>query len=866
MAQTAVLAPPRRTEIEQATTLAGQPRWRTALVDVSCLIAPLALLALITLRVVAGGTLDYLTNHANPAFGHGDLYRYVNMALPNAATFWSHESPFLYRILVPLIVHGLILAGVPFRVSFFTITILSLALSAVLLFYLVRGAGLSRLEATFGALAFVTLQWAVAYNIHDYFLVDAATQCFIIGILLAVQRDKFPLAIALATIGVICNERVYLAIAVGVIQLLMPHVRPLSRTLGELLRLRVAGVVRQIPPRTWLTLLPLVGLPLIATSVIHFIQHPIDPPSIIGTWQAYIPMHFKHVGKLRGLETLLLVATFYTFGALFVTALGAFALRSWPRGRFSIWALVATLLIIAYSYTVSGDNQRLSVVGWPFVILYAAIALRTIAERLKVPVAVLWALVLASQFIFEPSLESTGVKLLSGTLRTMDLTYAINEMLLVSALVGVLILLSLLRQMAPTSALALAGAGGLTSVSQDALTTDGVAAERATGKVLVTRPVPVNTLPGDIDSAFWLGMRGGMVALADRCVWLARLRLRDLVAEPLLMLSARSLDIAPQTVSLDGLADPRLIEAVQRWQPASNELPALWHAYQTAIADYRDLRERLGVARSPLPDVEREAAAALEIGLRQMSEDFSTVITWKSVSIVLPAYNEELVIAQTTGDCLRAVRRFCPNAEVIVVDDGSRDRTGAIADELAARDARVVVVHNQPNKGYGGALLAGFAAARGDLLFFMDSDGQFNIDQIATLLTICAQKPGTVALGYRAHRRDPLVRRLNAWGWKQLVGLTLDLHGIRDIDCAFKMFPARLFRACDVRAQGAMVNTELLVKLQRMQVPIEQTPVEHFARTHGTATGANLKVIVKAFQELMRLRLRLHEWEPPPVY
>src|SRR6185312_13852253 len=102
------------------------------------------------------------------------------------------------------------------------------------------------------------------------------------------------------------------------------------------------------------------------------------------------------------------------------------------------------------------------------------------------------------------------------------------------------------------------------------------------------------------------------------------------------------------------------------------------------------------------------------------------VITWHTCSIVLPAYNEQAVIADTVYACIKATARFCPNAEIVVVDDGSRDATGDIAEALAATDASVRVIHNQPNKGYGGALLAGFGAARGEWLFFMDSDGQFD--------------------------------------------------------------------------------------------------------------------------------------------
>jgi glycosyltransferase involved in cell wall biosynthesis len=184
---------------------------------------------------------------------------------------------------------------------------------------------------------------------------------------------------------------------------------------------------------------------------------------------------------------------------------------------------------------------------------------------------------------------------------------------------------------------------------------------------------------------------------------------------------------------------------------------------------------------------------------------------------VLPAYNEEMVIDDTVAAYLRAAECYCPSVAVIIVNDGSRDRTGAIIDALATKDARVVPVHHSTNRGYGAAVLSGFAAARTELLFFMDDDGQFDIDDIATLLRVEESAAlGTVVLGYRERRRDAALRRLNAWGWKQLVGLTLGLCGIRDIDCAFKLFLTALMQACDVTAQGAMVNTELLIKLRRL--------------------------------------------------
>ncbi len=240
-------------------------------------------------------------------------------------------------------------------------------------------------------------------------------------------------------------------------------------------------------------------------------------------------------------------------------------------------------------------------------------------------------------------------------------------------------------------------------------------------------------------------------------------------------------------------------------------------------------------------------------------------LTTRGLSVVLPAYNEEAVIADTVQRCVRVLESVAPDYQIVVVDDGSHDRTGEIADALAAENPRVTVVHNRPNRGYGGALIAGFNAVSKPLAFFMDSDGQFDIDDIALLLPLAEQGYRAV-LGYRKHRKDPPLRILNAWGWNRLVSLLFGLR-VRDVDCAFKLYDTALVRVCDIRSEGAMVNTEMLVKLSKLRVPFVQVPVRHYPRVHGSATGANLRVIVHAFRELLRLRRKLRDWNaelPPP--
>lgn len=228
------------------------------------------------------------------------------------------------------------------------------------------------------------------------------------------------------------------------------------------------------------------------------------------------------------------------------------------------------------------------------------------------------------------------------------------------------------------------------------------------------------------------------------------------------------------------------------------------------------------------------------------------------VSAVLPAYDEEGNLARTVGEVTAAlaglgIERF----EVVVVDDGSDDGTPELADGLAAADARVRVVHHDRNRGYGAAVRSGFAAARYDWVFLTDGDGQFDPTELGLLLPLTERADAVV--GYRRERADHVGRRVNAWLWAQVVRLVLGVH-VRDVDCAFKLLRRdRLVEIGPLRADGAVISAELLLRLQRAGAGIEQVPVSHRPRQAGTPSGADLRVIGRAFRELVRLRRSLRQ-------
>ena len=222
-----------------------------------------------------------------------------------------------------------------------------------------------------------------------------------------------------------------------------------------------------------------------------------------------------------------------------------------------------------------------------------------------------------------------------------------------------------------------------------------------------------------------------------------------------------------------------------------------------------------------------------------------------SLSIFFPFYNEEANIERVVRSAVSAAPNFADAFEVIAVNDGSRDKTGEIAERLAAEIPQVRAVHNNPNLGYGGAVVRGLTESKMDWIFFTDGDGQFDINELPKLIELLDR--GDFAVGYRIKRADAFMRKVNAWCWGTLVRALFGLK-VRDIDCAFKLLPKSLIDRIQLHSRGALISTELLAKAKNHGLRIVETGVNHYPRTAGEQTGAKLSVILRAFAELLKLR------------
>ncbi len=220
------------------------------------------------------------------------------------------------------------------------------------------------------------------------------------------------------------------------------------------------------------------------------------------------------------------------------------------------------------------------------------------------------------------------------------------------------------------------------------------------------------------------------------------------------------------------------------------------------------------------------------------------------ISLFYPMYEEEENIEEAVRRALDVLPRYADRFEVILVNDGSKDGTGRLAERLADKDPRVRVVHHKVNRGYGAALRSGIRASRYEWIFYTDGDNQFDLEEIALLLPL--RHEAEIVTGYRIHRRDPWIRKLNAWLFNLVVRILFGLRS-RDVDCAFKLYRTGIFDRMELISDGAMIDVEIFARARQAGARIVETGVHHYPRAAGSQSGANLSVILRAFRELLGL-------------
>ncbi len=226
-----------------------------------------------------------------------------------------------------------------------------------------------------------------------------------------------------------------------------------------------------------------------------------------------------------------------------------------------------------------------------------------------------------------------------------------------------------------------------------------------------------------------------------------------------------------------------------------------------------------------------------------------------SLTIFFPAYNDGGTIASMVISAIATARTLTPDFEVVVVNDGSRDRTADILEELARRCPELRVVHHAQNRGYGGALRSGFAAATRDLIFYTDGDAQYDPSELTQLWQ--AMRPGVdLVNGYKISRSDPLHRvvigRIYHYTVKLLFGLK-----VRDVDCDFRLMRRRIFNTVRLEKNSGVICLELMKKVQDAGFHIAEVPVHHYHRAYGRSQFFNVRRIVRTAIDVLKLWVQL---------
>ena len=227
----------------------------------------------------------------------------------------------------------------------------------------------------------------------------------------------------------------------------------------------------------------------------------------------------------------------------------------------------------------------------------------------------------------------------------------------------------------------------------------------------------------------------------------------------------------------------------------------------------------------------------------------------RSVSIFYPCYNDWGTMGSMLLLTTQTVKRLGLDADITVIDDGSTEHTLDLLDEIRERFPEVRVVRHEKNRGYGGALRSGFAAATRDWIFYTDGDAQYDVREIAALLEHAGPAVDMVQ-GYKITRHDPLHRiiigRIYHWIVKLAFGLKL-----RDVDCDFRLMRRTIFDKITLKHDSGVICAEMMVKIQRAGFRIVEVPVHHYQRAHGKSQFFNFPRIARVGWNLTGLWVQM---------
>lgn len=225
-----------------------------------------------------------------------------------------------------------------------------------------------------------------------------------------------------------------------------------------------------------------------------------------------------------------------------------------------------------------------------------------------------------------------------------------------------------------------------------------------------------------------------------------------------------------------------------------------------------------------------------------------------SVSFFCPAYHDERNLPVLIPKVHRFLSSIADAFEIVIVEDGSPDKTGAVADDLATRYSNVRVIHHEKNMGYGATLRDGFRACRYDYVMYTDGDNQYDVEEFGPYLRLL--KDADVISGYVTAKAVSPRRRIQSAVYNFLVR-ALFFVNLRDVNCSMKVYSRKVLDSIDIKSASAFIDAEMLVRAKRGGFRIAQFPVTHYERSSGLASGSKWSVVGPTIRDMLYFRLGL---------
>jgi len=227
-----------------------------------------------------------------------------------------------------------------------------------------------------------------------------------------------------------------------------------------------------------------------------------------------------------------------------------------------------------------------------------------------------------------------------------------------------------------------------------------------------------------------------------------------------------------------------------------------------------------------------------------------------SISLVTPVYNEEKNIDILLEEAVEIFKRDKIEAEIVVVNDGSTDNTKRICEELSKKHKIIRLINHEVNKGYSQAVSTGIKHAKNDFIILMDSDGQFDVNDVTAFLKKHDQTGADVIFGYRKNRKGTFLRKLISFGMTKITNILFGMK-FKDTQSAFQFIKADILKSIDIESPSFQVPTEIKIKLSSLVQGFDQIPITHRERKGGRASFKALRIIPPTISFLLRLKWKM---------